>query len=153
MKARTMHVHHDQRGSSMIEFALSVFVLVMIMFGVIEMSRMLLVYNTIADATRAGVRYAIVHGTVHDGSCIGGCTDGGDVTKVRDEVRRFASASLLDVSRLTDANITVSYPDGPNQSEIGFRVRVTVRYPYDPFSSYFPLSVTLGSASQGIITF
>ena len=36
--------------------------LMFLVFGGIEMDRMLLVYTTLANATRAGLRYAVVHG-------------------------------------------------------------------------------------------
>jgi hypothetical protein len=62
-------------------------------------------------------------------------------------VKNFASAGVLDISKL---NITVSYPDAANGARN--RVSVTVIYPYDPFS-VLPLSVNLGSTSQGVITY
>jgi hypothetical protein len=47
--------------------------------------------------------------------------------------------------------VTVTYPSGSNN--VGSPVSVTAVYPYDPFTTFFPLSVRLGSTSQGIITF
>lgn len=46
--------HH--RGQSLLEFAFVSLGLVMLLFGVVEMCRLVLVYTTIANAARVGVR-------------------------------------------------------------------------------------------------
>jgi Flp pilus assembly protein TadG len=51
-----------QRGQSLVEFSLVALLTVMMMLFVAEMGRMLLVYTAVANAARAGSRYAIVHG-------------------------------------------------------------------------------------------
>jgi hypothetical protein len=114
------------------------------------MGRIVLVYTTVANAARVGARYAIVHGSYRTGSGATGPSGPGSTTQVETVVKNFASAGLLDTSRLT---ITVTYPDGTNGP--GKAVKVAVTYPYDPFVRFFnsSLSVTLGSTSRGIITF
>jgi hypothetical protein len=69
---------------------------------------------------------------------------------VKTVVKNFASAGLVNTSALT---ITVAYPGGNNNA--GSLVTVTVAYTYDPFVNYFGtlLNKTLGSTSQGIITY
>ena len=49
-------------GQALVEFAVSAFLLVMVLLSVIEMTRFLLVYTALDNAARAGTRYAIVHG-------------------------------------------------------------------------------------------
>lgn len=139
----------EDRGASMVEFALISFMLVIVLMGVVEMGRMVLVYTTIANAAREGARYAIVHGadqTVSPSGPGNPCTCP-DVTAV---VKNFASGGLVTTSALT---ITVSYPDSDNNA--GSRVDVKVTYPYDPFIGYFGslLNANLGSTSQGVITY
>jgi Flp pilus assembly protein TadG len=46
----------------MVEFALVAPVFFLLLFGVIEGGRFVLYYQTLANATREGARYAIVHG-------------------------------------------------------------------------------------------
>jgi hypothetical protein len=46
----------------MVEFALVAPVFFLLLFGVIEAGRFILYYETLANATREGARYAIVHG-------------------------------------------------------------------------------------------
>ena len=135
----------EDRGSSLIEFALISFMFVMVLAGVVEMGRMVLVYNTIANAAREGTRYAIVHGADQTVSPSGP----GNVTAVQTVVKNFASAGLVDTSKLT---ITVAYPNG---NTAGSLVSVKVTYPYDPFVNYFSsmLNQTLGSTSEGVITY
>lgn len=136
----------------MVEFALVSVLLVMVLLGVVEMGRMILVYTTMANAARAGSRYAIVHGldrasgTAADGQSGPTCP----CSEVNTVVTNFASAGLLDTSKLT---ITVAYPDSSNA--IGSRVDVTVAYQYDPIVGYFSsvLSPNLSSTSEGIIEF
>ena len=50
-------------GQSLVEFSLVSFILFIVVLGLLEISRMVLVYAAVADAARAGVRYAIVHGS------------------------------------------------------------------------------------------
>lgn len=139
----------SDRASAIVEFSFVVFMLVMVILAVVEMGRMLLVYNTVANAARAGARYAIVHGNTRSGSGVDAPSGpGGNPPEVVTVVTNFASAGPLDTSKLV---ITVTYPNGTNA--VGSPVTVKAVYPYDPFATYFPLSVNLGSTSQGIITF
>ena len=140
----------DERGSALVEFSLVAFSFVFILLGVVEMGRIVLVYTTVANAARVGARYAIVHGSDRTGSGSTGPSGPGSTTQVETVVKNFASAGLLDTSRL---KITVTYPNGSNAP--GNAVNVAVSYPYDPFVGYFSsaLGVTLGSTSRGIITF
>jgi Flp pilus assembly protein TadG len=150
MRRRGIEPWRADRGSTLIEFSLVVFMFIIVLFGVVEMGRMVLVYTTMANAARAGARYAIVHGGDQTASGVNGPSGPGNTTQVQTVVRNFASAGLLDPTRLT---ITVTYPNGVNSA--GSPVSVTVTYPYDPFVSYFNsvLAVTMGSTSQGVITF
>ena len=149
MRIRAMDRLREDRGSSLIEFCLISVMLVIVLLGVVEMGRMVLVYTTIANAAREGARYAIVHGADQFVSPSGPgdpCT----CPDVQTVVKNFASAGLLNTDSLT---ITVSYPDGHNTA--GSPVSVKVTYPYDPLVNYFGsmLNQTLGSTSQGVITY
>jgi Flp pilus assembly protein TadG len=136
----------EDRGNSLVEFALISFMFVIVLAGVVEMGRMVLVYNTIANAAREGTRYAIVHGADQTVSPSGP----GNVTNVQTVVKNFASAGLVNTSAMT---ITVSYPNGNNTA--GSPVTVKVLYTYDPFVNFFGsiLNTTLGSTSEGVITY
>lgn len=49
-----------ERGSAMVEFALLVSLLLLMLFGVIDMSRMFRTCTTMAGAAEAGVRYGLL---------------------------------------------------------------------------------------------
>lgn len=150
MKIRDGRRWKMEQGDSMVEFTLIAFMFIMVLLGVVEMGRMVLVYTTVANAARAGARYAIVHGGERTGTGATGPSGQGSTTQVETVVKNFASAGLLDTNKLT---ITVTYAGGLNTA--GSLVSVTVTYPYDPLVRYFNsmLSTTLGSTSQGAITF
>jgi hypothetical protein len=50
------------RGQALVEFALVAPVFFLLLFAVIEGGRFILFYETLANATREGARYGIVHG-------------------------------------------------------------------------------------------
>src|SRR5262245_10618087 len=51
----------DESGTSLGEFAVVAGVFMMIIFGVIEFGRLMYTHNALADATRRGARYAVLH--------------------------------------------------------------------------------------------
>ena len=63
MTGRKISNAHRRRGSELVEFALVSFLLFSVIFAVFEFGRMVLVYNSIANAARVGVRFAEVHGS------------------------------------------------------------------------------------------
>jgi len=50
----------DQKGQALVELALSIFVLVLIVFGITEFSRVMYIRNTLNLAAREGARLAAV---------------------------------------------------------------------------------------------
>ncbi len=137
-----------QRGSAMVEFAVVTVALVLTVLATFEFSRMVLVANAVANSARAGVRYAVTHGSDRTGAgSTGPSGPRGNPTEVVTVVKNFASAAPVDPAKLT---VTVSYPDAKNTP--GSRVDVRVVYAYDPFTAQ-SLSVNLGSTSEGVITY
>ena len=139
-----------RRGQTLVEFSVVAVLTAIMLLFVVEMGRMLLVYTTVANAARAGVRYAIVHGSTRSaGSTVDSASGpGNDPTPVVTVVKNFASGGLLTTSRLV---VHVTYPGGSNAP--GQYVTVSVVYPYDPLTTYFSKTLRLGSATQGIIVF
>jgi Flp pilus assembly protein TadG len=132
-----------ERGSDLIEFALVAFLCCILLVAFVEFGRFLLVYNSVANSARSGVRFAIVNGAgIGDGT-----RTGAGAAAVQAVVKNFAGSAPLDKTKLT---VTVA---PTTLGIIGSAVTVTVVYPYDPLSSYFPLSINLRSVSQGVIAF
>jgi len=137
------------RGQTLVEFSLVAFLCMVLLLSVVEISRMALVYTTVANAARAGSRYSIVHGGTRTGSGVDGPSGPAqNPAQVLTVIKNFASAGLLTASNLI---ITVDYPGASNAP--GQQVSVSVIYPYDPLTTYFPLRVRLGSVSRGVIAF
>ncbi len=51
----------DERGTTVAEFAMVALLFFTLIFGIIEFGRMLFTHNSLADATRRGARYAVLH--------------------------------------------------------------------------------------------
>jgi len=137
-------------GQSLVEFALVAFLTTITLLFVIEASRMVIVYAAVANAAREGVRFAITHGSSRaTGS---GSSDaagpGSNPAQVIAVIDNFAGIAPLTIGKLV---IDVTYPNASNAP--GQTVNVTVVYPYDPLITFFPSSLRLGSASQGVILF
>ena len=56
-----LRINKNERGSTLVEFAISVTVFVTVMFAVLEFGRALWVHNALSDAARRGARYAVLH--------------------------------------------------------------------------------------------
>jgi Flp pilus assembly protein TadG len=137
-----------------VEFGQIAFLLITTMLAMVEFGRMLVVYTTVANSARAGARYAIVHGNDRSGGGTDGpsgptaCSDP-PPPQVATLIRNFASAGMLDTSKLT---IKVCY--SPSSNLPGTTVIVKVGYPYDPLIGWFNmLSVNLSSQTAGVITY
>lgn len=55
----------DERGASLVEFAIGATVFLTVMFAVVEFGRALWVHNALADAARRGARYAVVNSSAN----------------------------------------------------------------------------------------
>ena len=141
-----------RRGQGLVEFSVVTLLTVLMLLFVVEMGRILLVYTTVANAARAGVRYAIVHGSTRSaGTTVYSASGpGNNPAQVVTAVTNFASAGPLNMSLLT-GNITVTYPNASNAP--GQPVKIIVVYPYDPLTNYFSKTLRLGSVAQGIIVY
>src|SRR2546422_7855036 len=51
----------NQRGIALPEVAIAITVLMTVIFGIVEIGRLLWTVNTLVDATRRGARYAVVN--------------------------------------------------------------------------------------------
>ena len=143
--------NHRRKGSTLIEFALVLIPVLSLVFGGIEMDRMLLASNALDNAARAGVRYAVVRGVNHPTT----------VANVGTVVQTFAGMGIIHSSSMTVSASCSAVSTGtsavhvcyPTDNHIGSAISVSVAYVYDPLTSFFPLSVTLRSTAKGTIAF
>jgi hypothetical protein len=113
------------------------------------------VYNAVADAAKAGARYAMVHGVDRTGTGVDGPSSASSYGEVQTVAQNYAGTGLLNSSNVM---VSVSYP---NHSATvagnypGDPVDVTVSYTYDPLVGYFSsaLSKNLWATSEAVITY
>jgi Flp pilus assembly protein TadG len=82
-----------QRGQTLVEFSLVVSFLFLILFAVVDFSRIFFAYATMANGVREGARFAVVHPNADDTSAV--------------EARAHAMMVLIG----DEATVTVTYPD------------------------------------------
>jgi Flp pilus assembly protein TadG len=132
----TRHRQHRQKGVVAIEFALVAPLLCLLLFGVVEMGRLLWTWNAAVEATRLGARLAVV------------C----DVD--RSLGAPIKSRMRAELPILADANITIEYmnpvdtvdPACTNDDCKAARVRLS-GLTYDTIIPFLPLSLTLPAFS------
>ncbi len=136
-------------GQALVEFSLVSLVFFLLIFGMIDVGRAVWNYNTLAEATREGTRYAIVHGAnSSDPSGPGSAyyTPPNTDTNITDVVETYAAG--LNSSQLT---VLALWPNGTNSD--GDPVTVTSQYTYQPMFSFLGiLSFTMSSSSTMDIT-
>jgi Flp pilus assembly protein TadG len=144
------HTRTGRAGQTLVEFAVVTVITVIMLLFVVEMGRMLLVYTAVANAARAGLRYAIVHGSSRAAGATVNSASGpaANPAQVLSVISDFAGAGALTTSLLI---VSVTYPGSSNAP--GQNVKITVVYPYDPLTTYFSKTLLLGTATQGVIVY
>jgi Flp pilus assembly protein TadG len=95
---RTLRKNGNERGATLLEFAIGATVFCVAMFGVVEYGRVMWTHNALSDAARRGARYAVNHST-------------GDAAAVKNVVV-YGTPEGGDkpvVANLTPANVQVQY--------------------------------------------
>ena len=139
----------NNRGQALVEFAIGTIMLLMLLFGVIEIARIFLVYTTLTNAAREGARWAITNSTPPAPATTP--TAGTIRTGVQTVVKDFLAHGTVNINSGSLA-ITTTFPSSGGGTTPGNLVQVTVSYPYDVLISYYPINVTLAGTSQGVIT-
>jgi Flp pilus assembly protein TadG len=155
----------EQRGQSLVEFALLLPLMLLIITGLFDVSRAVWEENTLAYAAREGTRFAIVHGSAGTGPLPDGWAYGAaDPTDVNDHVigyvKTVVKAAAIGVPNVT---VVVTYPDTyPNTgnppircADRNCRVIVDASAPFVPLPSQYLLGgafqITLKGGSQLVI--
>lgn len=114
-------------GQDLVEFALVLPLLLLFLFGALDLGRAFFSYIAITNAAREGARYAVSYGfEVESGNYVFSETD------ISAAVRREANASGID---LTGAVIGVACEE--NFCDTGRVLRVTVDLPFTPILTGF----------------
>jgi len=120
-----------RRAAAAVEFAVVAPVFLLLVFGMIEYGRMVMVYQVITNASREGARAAVLDGA----------TTNSVTTAVND---------YLTTGAVSGATVTVS-PNPPSGAQNGDPVTVTVSIPFSQVS-WLPSPMYLGSRTLSSAT-
>jgi Flp pilus assembly protein TadG len=90
-----------ERGQGLLEFALVIAFLLLVLFGIIDFSRLFFGYATMSNGVREGARYAIVH--------------------PQDDAGIVAAAEAMMVVIGAPVNVAVTFPDPNDDGSPGCR--------------------------------
>lgn len=162
MMARSIKAKHSHsQGQSMAEFALALPILLLVVFGLLEVGRAAFMFAAVTNASREAVRYATAYGVnesnvVHYHNC----------AEIRNVAKRVAF-----LMPLADPDIVIQYDSGPDPVTgvvsapfdecpagtavddtivlaCGDRVLVTVTYNYHPIVPIVPMQPQPFTASS-----
>jgi Flp pilus assembly protein TadG len=147
MKSQSFHHSKTMKAQGIVEFALILPLLLLLILGIVEMGRMLLIYSSALTASREAARYGSAAGNVgnyvpHYQDCAG----------IRQAAERVGSWGGV-----VAANVVIQYDHGPNTTvfaaacpsnqpvSLGDRIIVSVSSNYQPILplvnvSSFPIS-------------
>jgi hypothetical protein len=129
----------DSRAQNLVEMALTMPVILLLLFGIIELGRAFLIYSEVSNAAREGARYGMVHP--------------GDLTPIA-----VAARSKVALVPRDQIAVAVSYDDGSHPAPVplatpafGDRVVVTTTHTLNlliPLIADFvgPLNIEMTSA-------
>lgn len=131
MSASPRSTRPGRGGQALVEFALVAPVLLLTLFGIIELGRFVLAYEAANNAVREGTRYAIVHGYYSvapvgpspDGTPDNACPPTTVSTAV---VQSVVQGNAYTLPRATSIN--VCWPDGTNLR--GNRISIAADFPF-----------------------
>jgi Flp pilus assembly protein TadG len=125
-------------GTAIVEFAMIVGLFLMLIFGIIEFGRMMLMYHHVGNAAREGSRYAIVHGSTS--------LSNATFDDVQNHVRSISPLDPNNVIVTTTWEAPIHAP--------GTWVRVQVSYNFNSvIPIWFGSGIPLTSASRMVISY
>jgi Flp pilus assembly protein TadG len=131
----------DEEGGALVEFAVTLPVLITFFFGLIQVCLAAYMHNVISETAREGARYAMVHGS----TCVNAV--GSSCTVSASAVNSYVTTNCWPNLGGGTISVNSSYPDG-NEAP-GSRVQVNVTYLF-PFKVPYVMSTTLTMSSTSV---
>jgi Flp pilus assembly protein TadG len=140
------------RGQTLVEFAFVLPLIVLLIFGAIELGRAVYVYNTLANSARQGARVAAVNQNTGNGQCDPQNRASWSITTcaVNAGIQLDDPTSADSTNRFTASNVAICFYESDGSVCTGTQVlgdsciqraltppciaRVTVTYPYRPWT-------------------
>ena len=121
----------NRRGAAVVEFAVVAPLFFLLVFGMIEFGRMVMVQQVITNASREGARVAVL--------------DGATTSEVNTAVENYMTSASVE-----GAEVSVT-PDPPSSAGYGEPVTVVVSIPFDQVS-WLPSPMFLGGSTMSATT-
>ncbi|UYG05263.1 pilus assembly protein [Halomonas sp. LR3S48] len=119
---KTIRSARRQRGSEVVEFAISATLLFILLFGIIEFSVALFDKATLTNASREGARTGILYRPEPRDT-------GAEDAAIEQAIRDYAEQYLISLGGPAEMEITIARPNG-GALQAGDSLVVTVDYPY-----------------------
>ncbi|MFQ3786873.1 TadE/TadG family type IV pilus assembly protein [Halomonas sp. A29] len=119
---KTIRSARRQRGSEVVEFAISATLLFILLFGIIEFSVALFDKATLTNASREGARTGILFRPEPRDT-------GSENAAIEQAIRDYAEQFLISLGGPAQMEITIERPNG-GTLQAGDSLIVTVNYPY-----------------------
>jgi Flp pilus assembly protein TadG len=142
LRGRLRGLLGDEEGAALIEFAMTVPILMTCFFGMVQVCLACYMHQVLTETAREGSRYAIVRGS----TCVNG--SGSSCTATAASVNSYVSSIGWPNVAGGTLVVNTTYPDGNEQP--GSRVQVNVSYAF-PFRIPFVPSSTLNLTSQSVM--
>jgi Flp pilus assembly protein TadG len=150
MMMQSVRQKNGEAGSALVEFALATIVMLVVLFGIIDMGRAAFAYDWVSNTARTATRYAMVRGT----SCstlLSGCNVGPPQGGYETDVRAYVNSQAIgiDTSKVTvTANCEpCTEPSCPLPCAPSNQVVVHVKYVFSFVSPLVPLTWDMNSES------
>ena len=161
-----------RRGNSLLEFTLVCIPLIFLIISIVELSRGMWLYHTLAFAVKKGIRFAIVHGrSCADASASCPVTVGAVAQAILNGAVGLDPAQMAVVMQTSSATLnckplssclsnTTTFPAAPDNN-VGLPVTISATYPFrSALAMFWPGvgavragAVNLGARSQEEIRF
>jgi len=133
-----------ERGTTLVETAVVMAVLLAIMFGVIDFGRALYTYSFVANAAREGARWAIVRGSK--------CTLLDHCPASSSDLQTYVRSLSEGATNPSSITASLSFPSGGSNAP-GSVAEVTVTYPFVFMLPFMPSAgIKMTSTSEMVIS-
>ena len=139
----------SEDGSTLVEMALTMIILLMILFGLIEMCLALYTYHFVSDAAREGSRFAIVRGSACE---LPGYECNATATQIQTYVQGLGFPGI-NPSNMTVTTTWSAYPGGAvcACNDPGDLVTVNVSYKFPLAIPFVPASTLAMSSTSSMV--
>lgn len=135
--------HRKDHGQSMVEFALILPLLLLLIFGIIEVGRLMVIFSSVQAASREAGRYAAAAGEVSMGTPY--YLDSAGINAAARRIAVLAPINSVTITYDHGPGTAVFVPSMPADVRLRDRVNVTVAAPYVPLlglTSLQPFNIT-----------